>query len=90
VSAIFQDGADRAARRGAGVVLFRPPEDQLSVKRWHTIDTHLGRRRLLWQPGIDVWRGEYHERWTAQFGGEYGWIYVGVADNQVNVRPRKS
>jgi hypothetical protein len=73
---------ERARRRGAGVALFRPPEAELRERRWHVIDTHLGRRRMQWRPGIDVWHNAEGQRWTAESAAEFGWHYVGVAPDQ--------
>jgi hypothetical protein len=75
--------SERAARRGAGIVLFQPPEAAVRERAWHMVETHLGLRRLQWRPGIDVWRGEESgERWTAEFGGQYRWKYVSIALDQ--------
>jgi len=82
VSAISQSWSERAARRGAGVVLFRPPEAALRERAWHVIETHLGLRRLQWRPGIEVWHGDVGERWTAEFAGEHHWKYAGIALDQ--------
>jgi hypothetical protein len=79
MTATFQTGADRAFRRGAGVVLFRPPGHLLTVCQRHIIETHLGRRRLLWRPGVEVWNGEDTERWTSEFAREHHWKYVAIA-----------
>jgi hypothetical protein len=68
-------GAERARRRGAGVVFFRPPAES-RVPSWHIVQTHLGERRLQWRPGIDVWYGDDKRRWTAEFAGEAKWRYV--------------
>lgn len=90
MTGFFQTGADRAARRGANVVLFRPPSaGTIDVRQWHWIDTHLGRKRLRWNPGIEVWTGEDHERWTAEFAGESGWKWVGIAENQFTPKGRR-
>jgi hypothetical protein len=70
----------RAAQRGAGTVLMRPPPEHLAERRWHRVMTHLGERALQWQPGIEIWRGLEAERWTAEAAGDYGWQWLGLAD----------
>ncbi len=77
-----QSWSERAQRRGAGASFFRPPERLKNEMLWHVVDTHLGRLRLQWRPGIDCWHGEEGERWTAEFGAELAWTYVGLSDRQ--------
>ena len=79
--------SERAARRGAGVVFFRPPEAAQRDRAWHMVDTHLGLRRVQWRPGIDVWHGADGERWTAFSAHELHWKYVSIALDQTGGRP---
>jgi hypothetical protein len=79
-----QARAERRARHG----VFVPPEPERPFRAWHIVDTHLGRRRLQWRPGIDVWHGEDPgERWTAETAYDRRWVYVSVALDQTGGKP---
>lgn len=71
----------RADRRGAGAILFRPPEAERSALKWHLVDTPAGRMRLQWRPGIDVWLDTDGGRWPSEVGGALGFTYVGEAQD---------
>lgn len=62
------------------IVLFRPPADLVAYTLWHDIETHMGRMRLLWRPGIDLWKAADGQRWTAEFAGAERWKWIGLAD----------
>jgi hypothetical protein len=80
MSAYWQDGRDRAARRGAGIVMFRPPQDQVHLLNWHQILTHDGEKTLQWRPGIEIWKDAEGLRWTAESAGSKNWRYLRIAD----------
>ena len=71
-------GRERAARRGAGAVIFQPPPAWLSKPAWHLIDTgEPGVRPLLWRPGVSRWAERDGTTTTAENAGKLDWIYVG-------------
>ena len=78
----YQTGRDRAARLGAGVQHFRPPENMIGTRAWHQVDTHMGRRRVQWRPGIEVWHGDIGERWTSEAAHALNWTYVSLSLDQ--------
>lgn len=82
-----QSWSDRAMRRGAGAVFFRPPEANMRDRIWHMVDTHQGLKRVQWRPGIDVWHGVDGERWTAETAYDLNWRWVAVAMDQSGGRP---
>jgi hypothetical protein len=83
MSQYYQDGKERASRRGAGMVLFQPPATELRFDRWHVVETHEGVKTLQWKPGISIWRDQDGLRWTAESAGARGWKYVGPAAGTV-------
>jgi hypothetical protein len=80
LSAYWQDGRDRAARRGAGIVMFRPPEAEMRLQNWHHVSTHEGEKVLQWRPGIEIWKDRDGLRWTAESAGSRHWTYLGLAE----------
>lgn len=74
-----QTWANRAFRRGKGVVLFQPPEAEINFDHWHIVETHEGAKTLQWRPGIAIWKDRDGLRWTAESAGAKGWSYVGLA-----------
>ena len=60
---------------------FRPPD--AGLRAWHIIETHQGRRRLLWRPGTEIWHAEDRaERWTSETAYERRWAYICIALDQ--------
>jgi hypothetical protein len=82
MSAYWQDGKERARRRGAGAIFVQPPAEHLTALRWHMLQAPDGIRRMEWQPGIMVWYDEKRVRCPAEAAGRDGWTYIGVADDQ--------
>jgi hypothetical protein len=70
----------RQRQRGANMVLFRPPAELVPFVLWHDVNTHLGPKRLQWRPGIDVWKDDDGNRWTAEYAGDMHWTYVRLAE----------
>jgi hypothetical protein len=78
-------GQERAARRSR-YGTFEPPNP--TERAWHIVDTHLGRRRVQWRPGIEVWHGEDpSERWTSETAYRGRWVYVAPALDQTGGKP---
>lgn len=61
---------------------FRPPDNQVCVRRWHMIETHKGAQRMEWRAGIFVWHDVDGERWTDVTAHQLGWRYIGIAGDQ--------
>jgi hypothetical protein len=71
---------ERARRRGAGMVIFRPPAPHHTELAWHRVQTHFGERVLQFRPGIDVWKDADGQRWTAELAGELKWQWLAADD----------
>lgn len=72
---------ERAKRHRQEQMVFRPPGVFISLLLWHIVDTHRGRKRLQWRPGIGVWKDEDGARWTEEAAGELRWQYVNPAED---------
>jgi hypothetical protein len=83
-----QSWIERMRRRGAGMVVFRPPPARANRVRWHIVEAgERGRCRMQFHPGIDVWRSEVGERFNAERCGDLGWVYIAPCDPEPDQQP---
>ena len=79
-------GAERARRRGAGMVLVRPPADLRPYERWHILAAPGGGAEVAmrWAPGIEVWFDLMGVRLNAEVAGATGWSYLRALPEQTD------
>jgi hypothetical protein len=71
---------DRAWRRGAGIVILRPPAEHALSRSLHVLDTPNGAVLAQWHGGIDRWLvlnpdGTLRDV-PAEKAGELGWKWL--------------